>query len=72
MITNPKLPPRAGYVEQEDSVGKRYYKRLDEIEKLESLEAENALLKAQLQAQTERSDFIEDCIAEMAMQVYAQ
>lgn len=31
---------------------------------------ENKLLKAQLQAQTERSDFIEDCIAEMATQVY--
>ncbi len=28
------------------------------------------LLKAQLQAQTERSDFIEDCIAEMATVVY--
>lgn len=34
--------------------------------------AENALLKAQLAAATERSDFIEDCIAEMAMQVYAE
>lgn len=32
--------------------------------------AENKLLKAQLQAQTDRSDFIEDCIAEMATQVY--
>lgn len=31
---------------------------------------ENKLLKAQLQAQTERSDFIEDCIAEMATVVY--
>ena len=29
-----------------------------------------ALLKAQLKAQTERSDFIEDCIAEMAGVVY--
>lgn len=28
------------------------------------------LLKAQLQAQMERSDFIEDCIAEMAGIVY--
>lgn len=28
------------------------------------------LLKAQLKAQTERSDFIEDCIAEMAGVVY--
>ena len=29
-----------------------------------------ALLKAQLKAQTERSDFIEECIAEMAGVVY--
>lgn len=35
------------------------------------LEAENKLLRAQLQAATDRQDFIEDCIAEMAMQVYA-
>lgn len=34
------------------------------------LVAENKLLKAQLQAQTERSDFLEDCIAEMATVVY--
>lgn len=32
--------------------------------------SENKLLKAQIKAQTERSDFIEDCIAEMATQVY--
>lgn len=37
---------------------------------LEGLQKENKLLKAQLKAQTERSDFIEDCIAEMATQVY--
>lgn len=37
---------------------------------IEELEAENKLLKARLQAQTERSDFIEDCIAEMATMVY--
>ncbi|OUP06240.1 hypothetical protein [Anaeromassilibacillus sp. An200] len=35
------------------------------------LEAENKILKAQLQAATDRQDFLEDCIAEMAMQVYA-
>lgn len=34
------------------------------------IQAENKFLKAQLQAQTERSDFIEDCIAEMAGVVY--
>lgn len=41
-------------------------------ERISQLESENALLKAQLQAQSDRSDFIEDCIAEMAMQVYAE
>lgn len=40
--------------------------------RISELESENAILKAQLQAQTDRSDFIEDCIAEMAMQVYAE
>lgn len=34
------------------------------------LQQENKLLKVQLQAQTDRSDFIEDCIAEMAGVVY--
>lgn len=34
------------------------------------LEAENKLLKAQITAQSDRADFVEDCIAEMAMQVY--
>ena len=36
----------------------------------EELEQENKLLRAQLQAATDRQDFLEDCIAEMAMQVY--
>ena len=36
------------------------------------LEAENKMLRAQLQAAVDRQDFIEDCIAEMAMQVYAE
>lgn len=35
-----------------------------------SLQKENNMLKAQLQAQSDRADFIEDCIAEMAVQVY--
>lgn len=43
---------------------------LSDSERIKVLETENALLKAQLQAQSDRSDFIEDCIAEMAMQVY--
>lgn len=34
------------------------------------LKKENTLLKAQVKAMSERSDFIEDCIAEMATKVY--
>lgn len=34
------------------------------------LQKENTLLKAQVKAMSERSDFIEDCIAEMASKVY--
>ena len=41
------------------------------LAKNEELKNENALLKAQLQAQTDRSDFVEECIAEMATLVYA-
>ena len=33
-------------------------------------EKENKLLRAQVAAQSDRADFVEDCIAEMAMQVY--
>lgn len=32
---------------------------------------ENKLLRAQIQAQSDRADFVEDCMAEIAMQVYA-
>lgn len=32
---------------------------------------ENELLKAQIKAQSDRNDFMEDCIAEMAMHVYS-
>lgn len=39
-------------------------------EQIAVIQSENKLLKAQIQAQTDRSDFIEDCIAEMAMQIY--
>lgn len=37
---------------------------------IEDLKKENELLKAQIQAQSDRNDFMEDCIAEMAMQIY--
>ena len=41
------------------------------LDEVESLKNENFMLKAQIQAMSDRNDFIEDCIAEMAMQVYA-
>jgi hypothetical protein len=41
-----------------------------ELTDVEKLQRENALLKAQLAAQTERSDFIEDVISELATQLY--
>ena len=46
---------------------------LDEQGQLnERLMSENTTLKAQIQAVSDRNDFIEDCIAEMAEIVYAE
>lgn len=39
---------------------------------LQQAESDSKLLRAQLTAATDRQEFIEDCIAEMAMQVYAE
>ncbi|SDE82076.1 hypothetical protein SAMN04488542_102256 [Fontibacillus panacisegetis] len=38
---------------------------------VDELKRENTLLKAQNTALSDRADFIEDCIAEMAVQVYS-
>lgn len=54
------------------AVGEKYSPSESDEITLESLQEENKLLKAQLQAQSDRSDFIEDCIAEMAMTVYGE
>lgn len=40
------------------------------VKTVDELVAENELLRAQVQALSDRGEFIEDCIAEMAMQVY--
>lgn len=40
------------------------------LTEMEKLQQENALLKAQNAALSERTDFIEDIIAEMAMKIY--
>lgn len=52
-----------------DVKNKKYY-YIKSVFSKKQIVQENKLLKAQLQAQTERSDFIEDCIAEMAGVVY--
>lgn len=80
MIISPTLPPLPGYVEVEVG-GRRVYRNvrtgiLLEQEpprgpsEMEQLQEDNKMLQAQLQAQVDRSDFIEDCIAEMATVVY--
>lgn len=38
---------------------------------IKDLIKENELLKAQIKAQSDRNDFMEDCIAEMSMHVYS-
>ena len=40
------------------------------VKTVDELAAENDLLRAQVQSLADRGEFIEDCIAEMAMQVY--
>lgn len=40
------------------------------VKTVDELAAENELLRAQVKALSDRGEFIEDCIAEMAMQVY--
>lgn len=40
-------------------------------ERVATLESENAMLRAQVSAQSDQMDFYEDCIAEMAAVVYA-
>lgn len=69
----PTLPPKEGYVEIEDENGNRLYQKVpsEQDAKFAALEAENKLLKARIQVQTERAEFIEDVIAEMAMDFYA-
>lgn len=60
-------PVQIGYVW--DSYQEKFVSEQDRITE-KDLIRENKLLKAKLQAQIDRSDFIEDCIAEMATQVY--
>lgn len=83
MITAPKLPPKAGYVEVEVD-GRRTYRNVntgvlieDEIdaptpeERISALEEENHLLSQQVTALTDQNDFQEELIVELANIVYA-
>ena len=69
-ITVNELPEGSGILKT-DSISVWYDNNDDvHVDPITHLQQENKFLKAQLKAQTERSDFIEDCIAEMAGVVY--
>lgn len=63
-ITKPTLPPKPGHVEVEEN-GVRKYKPTPEKE-------EEIRLVSQIQALTERNEFLEDLIAELAVQAYSK
>ncbi len=65
MLHEAKLPAKRGFVEVEDSYGSRKY------QKIPSIDDQVILQSAQLQAATDRQEFLEDCIAELAIQVYS-
>lgn len=82
MITEPQLPPKAGYVEVEVN-GVRTYRNIstgelidDEVptptleEQIAALQAENARKDAQIAALSDYQDFQDELIAEMAAEVY--
>lgn len=70
--------PRYSYVPNEDPKWRERtpeemdadYVTPEPVKTVDELAAENELLRAQVQALSDRGEFIEDCIAEMAMQVY--
>lgn len=63
-ITKPILPPKPGYVEVEED-GVRKYKPTAEKE-------EEIRLVSRIQALTERNEFLENLIAELAVQAYSK
>lgn len=71
LIANRVFDGQSWFVLAEETPAEKEKRRLlARIAELEPLKEENHLLKEQVKAITDRSDFIEDCIAEMAMQVY--
>ena len=72
LIANRVFDGQSWFVLAEETPAEKEKRRLlARIAELEPLKEEIHLLIEQVKAITDRSDFIEDCIAEMAMQVYA-
>ena len=69
----PILPFKKGYIEVIVSKGNHTYEKVENPTetRVETLEADNNLLKQQLKAASDQNEFLEDCIAEMAEIVYA-
>lgn len=79
MLTEPMLPPKKGYVEvvvdgvhtyRNVKTGELIDDEIQQPEPIQQLKEENKLLKAQVNALGGQYQFLEDCIAEMAAQVY--
>lgn len=71
-IINQKLAAQEKTINHQAQLLEKQQKIIDsQSEKIESQEKTNTLLKAQIQSITERADFVDDCIAEMACIVYA-
>ena len=68
----PETRPSGGHYDMDIQNGEVLWvrRRPSPEEELEELRRENRLLKAQIQAQLERSDFMDDVIAEMAANIY--
>ena len=68
----PETRPSGGHYDMDIPNGEVLWvrRRSSPEEELEELRRENRLLKAQIQAQLERSDFMDDVIAEMAANIY--
>lgn len=67
-------PPGEGEI-RADQIGKRLYRvqttPTQKIgERVDALESADKLTQAKIEAASGRQDFLEDCFAEMAMQVY--
>lgn len=70
LISRPTLPPKEGYTEVIVN-GVPQYKRISSKPTVDELQTENDLLRAQVTMLQSQTTFLEDCILEMADEVYA-